>query len=61
VTFLNLNLGSPVVRAADTVTGELEVVGARFSWMAARRRAVLGGPNESWTLGFATVTTNSKP
>lgn len=30
MTFLNLSLGSPVVRAAETVTGELGVVGARF-------------------------------
>jgi mannose-6-phosphate isomerase-like protein (cupin superfamily) len=30
MSFLNLSLGSPVVRAAETVTGELGVVGARF-------------------------------
>jgi hypothetical protein len=30
MTFLNLNLGSPVDRAAESVTGELGVVGARF-------------------------------
>ena len=30
MTFLNLSLGSPVVRAAETLTGELGVVGARF-------------------------------
>jgi len=30
MTFLNLSLGSPVVRKTDTVTGELGVVGARF-------------------------------
>jgi len=30
MTFLNLSLGSPVVRAAETVTGQLGVVGARF-------------------------------
>jgi hypothetical protein len=30
MSFLNLRLGSPVVPAAQTVTGELEVVGARF-------------------------------
>jgi mannose-6-phosphate isomerase-like protein (cupin superfamily) len=30
MTFLNMNLGSPVVRATETVTGELGVVGARF-------------------------------
>jgi mannose-6-phosphate isomerase-like protein (cupin superfamily) len=38
MSFLNLSLGSPVVRAADTVTGELGVVGARF--------VVAGGPSE---------------
>jgi uncharacterized cupin superfamily protein len=38
VTFLNLSLGSPVVRAAKTVTGELGVVGARF--------IMAGGPSE---------------
>lgn len=37
MTFLNLSLGSPVVRAAETVTGELGVVGARF--------IVAGGPS----------------
>jgi mannose-6-phosphate isomerase-like protein (cupin superfamily) len=30
MTFLNLDLGSPVVRASETITGELGVVGARF-------------------------------
>ncbi|HSK89668.1 MAG TPA: cupin domain-containing protein [Euzebyales bacterium] len=30
MTFLNLDLGSPVVRAADTVTGDLGALGARF-------------------------------
>jgi uncharacterized cupin superfamily protein len=30
MTFLNVSLGNPVVRAADTVTGDLGVVGARF-------------------------------
>ena len=30
MTFLNVSLGSPVVRAAETSTGELGVVGARF-------------------------------
>lgn len=30
MTFLNLSLGTPVVRASETVTGELGVVGARF-------------------------------
>jgi hypothetical protein len=30
LTFLNLSLGSPVVRAAGTGTGELGIVGARF-------------------------------
>ena len=30
MTFLNLSLGSPVVRAGETVTGEFGVVGARF-------------------------------
>jgi mannose-6-phosphate isomerase-like protein (cupin superfamily) len=30
MTFLDLSLGNPVVRAAETVTGELGVVGARF-------------------------------
>jgi mannose-6-phosphate isomerase-like protein (cupin superfamily) len=38
MTFLNLSLGSPVVRAAETVTGELGVVGARF--------IMDGGPSE---------------
>jgi mannose-6-phosphate isomerase-like protein (cupin superfamily) len=38
MTFLNLSLGSPVVRAAETVTGELGVVGARF--------IMGGGPSE---------------
>ena len=38
MTFLNLNLGSPVVRAAVTVTGEPGVVGARF--------IMDGGPSE---------------
>lgn len=30
MTFMNLSLGSPVVRAAETTTGDLGVVGARF-------------------------------
>ena len=30
MTFLNLSLGSPIVRAGETVTGEMGVVGARF-------------------------------
>jgi mannose-6-phosphate isomerase-like protein (cupin superfamily) len=30
MTFLNLSLGSPVARAAETVTGEFGVIGARF-------------------------------
>jgi mannose-6-phosphate isomerase-like protein (cupin superfamily) len=30
VTFLNLSLGTPVVRAADTATGDLGLLGARF-------------------------------
>jgi mannose-6-phosphate isomerase-like protein (cupin superfamily) len=30
VTFINLSLGTPVVRAPDTITGEFGVVGARF-------------------------------
>jgi mannose-6-phosphate isomerase-like protein (cupin superfamily) len=30
MTFLNLSLGTPVVRAADTVTGDLGALGARF-------------------------------
>lgn len=38
MTFLNLHLGSPVVRAAETVTGQLGVVGARF--------IMAGGPAE---------------
>jgi mannose-6-phosphate isomerase-like protein (cupin superfamily) len=38
VTFLNLSLGRPVVRAAETITGDLGVVGARF--------IVAGGPSE---------------
>lgn len=38
MTFLNLSLGSPVIRAAETVTGELGVVGARF--------IMEGGPSE---------------
>jgi mannose-6-phosphate isomerase-like protein (cupin superfamily) len=38
MTFLNLSLGRPVVRAAETITGELGVVGARF--------IVAGGPSD---------------
>ena len=38
MTFLNLSLASPVVRATETVTGELGVVGARFT--------MAGGPSE---------------
>lgn len=38
MTFLNLRLGSPVVRAAESVTGKLGVVGARF--------IMAGGPSE---------------
>lgn len=38
MTFLNLSLRSPVVRAAKTVTGELGVAGARF--------VMGGGPSE---------------
>lgn len=30
MTFINLSLGTPVVRAADTVTGDLGGIGARF-------------------------------
>jgi len=30
VTFINLSLSAPVARAADTTTGNLGVVGARF-------------------------------
>lgn len=30
MSFLNLSLGSPVIRESDTVTSELGVVGARF-------------------------------
>lgn len=30
MTFLNLTLGTPVIRAADTVTGDLGALGARF-------------------------------
>lgn len=30
MTFLNLSLGTPVIRAADTVTGDLGALGARF-------------------------------
>ncbi len=30
MTFMNLSLGNPVVRAPETITGELGVVGARF-------------------------------
>jgi mannose-6-phosphate isomerase-like protein (cupin superfamily) len=30
VTFMNVSLGTPVVRAAETITGGLGVVGARF-------------------------------
>lgn len=30
MTFLNLSLGTPVVRPADTVTGDLSALGARF-------------------------------
>jgi mannose-6-phosphate isomerase-like protein (cupin superfamily) len=38
MTFLDLSLGNPVVRASETVTGELGVVGARF--------IIAGGPSE---------------
>ncbi|MGH2528881.1 MAG: cupin domain-containing protein [Actinomycetota bacterium] len=38
MTFLNLSLGNPVVRAAESITGELGVVGARF--------IMAGGPSE---------------
>ncbi|HEX6257641.1 MAG TPA: cupin domain-containing protein [Euzebyales bacterium] len=38
MSFLNLDLGSPVVRAADTITGELGTLGARF--------VVGGGPSD---------------
>lgn len=38
MTFLNLSLGSPVVRAGETATGGLGVVGARF--------IMAGGPSE---------------
>jgi mannose-6-phosphate isomerase-like protein (cupin superfamily) len=38
MTFLDLSLGNPVVRAAETVTGELGVVGTRF--------IVAGGPSD---------------
>ena len=30
MSFLNLSLGSPVARAAETITGEFGVIGARF-------------------------------
>ncbi len=30
MTFMNLSLGNPVVRAPETITGELGVVGARY-------------------------------
>ena len=30
MTFLNLSLGTPVIRTADTVTGDLGAMGARF-------------------------------
>jgi hypothetical protein len=43
VTLFNLNLGSPVVGAAETVTGDLGVVGRGSSCREVRRRAVLGG------------------
>jgi mannose-6-phosphate isomerase-like protein (cupin superfamily) len=38
MTFLNLSLGSPIARAAETITGELGVVGTRF--------IMAGGPSE---------------
>lgn len=38
MTFLNLSLGSPVVRAGQTATGQMGVVGARF--------IMAGGPSE---------------
>jgi mannose-6-phosphate isomerase-like protein (cupin superfamily) len=38
MTFLSLSLGSPVVRAAESITGELGVIGARF--------IMAGGPSE---------------
>lgn len=43
MTLFNLNLGSPVVGAAETVTGDLGVVGRGSSCREVRRRAVLGG------------------
>jgi len=38
VTFMNVSLGKPVVRAPETITGEFTVVGARF--------ILNGGPSE---------------
>ena len=38
MTFLNLSLGSPVIKASETETGELGVVGARF--------IMAGGPSD---------------
>jgi mannose-6-phosphate isomerase-like protein (cupin superfamily) len=38
MTFLNVTLGSPIVRAAETVTGDLGVVCARF--------IMAGGPSD---------------
>jgi hypothetical protein len=38
MTLLNLSLGTPVVRVAETTTGEMGVVGARF--------IMAGGPSE---------------
>ena len=38
VTFMNVSLSAPVVRSADTTTGSLGVIGARF--------ILDGGPSE---------------
>jgi hypothetical protein len=42
MTFPDLSLGSPVVRTAETATGEMGVVGARF--------IMAGGPSEGLSL-----------
>ncbi len=40
MTFMNPSLGEPVVRAAETITRELTVVGARFIMNGAHPRDV---------------------
>ena len=45
MTFIDLSLANPVVRAQDTITGELGAIGARFIMAGASPRAMAeGGP-----------------